>query len=158
MLQLNIIKEDPQKVIKLLKIKNFDAEDLVKEIIEIDSKRRELQKKLDDGLAESNRLAREIGKLFKTGLGDESEGLKEKSAARKKENQELSSILEETKSLMEDKLVMLPNLPHPTVPPGINEAGNEIIVSPKPKPLAKAIPTWPISSSVSCRPIETTKS
>ena len=70
MLQLNIIKEDPQKVIKLLKIKNFDAESLVKEIIEIDSKRRETQKKLDDGLAESNRLTKEISKLLSVRLSD----------------------------------------------------------------------------------------
>jgi seryl-tRNA synthetase len=147
MLQLNIIKEDPQKVVKLLKIKNFDAGDLVKEIIEIDSKRRETQKKLDDGLAESNRLAREIGKLFKTGRGDEAEGLKEQSATLKKENQELSIILEETKALMEDKLLMLPNLPHPSVPPGNNESHNEIIASPEHKSQlsADALPHWELA-------------
>jgi seryl-tRNA synthetase len=147
MLQLNIIKEDPQRIIDLLKIKNFDAGSLVNEIIEIDSKRRETQKKMDDGLAESNRLAKEIGKLFKSGRGNEAEGLKEQSALLKKENQSLSSMLEETKTLLEEKLVMLPNLPHPSVPPGNNESHNEVIESSKSKIQlsSDALPHWELA-------------
>ncbi len=77
MLQLNIIKENPKGVTELLRIKNFDAEALVEEIMELDHRRRETQKTMDDGLAEANILAREIGILFKSGKGEEAGALKE---------------------------------------------------------------------------------
>lgn len=147
MLQLNTIKEDPKKVIELLRIKNFDAEILVEEIIELDIKRRETQKKMDDSLAEANRLAKEIGILFKSGRGDEAGALKDKSAALKKETQELSSRLDETKSALDEKLVLLPNLPHPGVPAGTTEEDNEIVESPEFKTQLPddALPHWELA-------------
>lgn len=122
-----MINDDPQRVIDLLRIKNFEAEALVKEILDLDRRRRETQKKLDDGLAEANSLAREIGVLFKSGRGDEAGQLKERSSALKKETQALGAGLEETIKALEEKLVQLPNLPHPSVPPGTGEADNEIM-------------------------------
>ena len=129
MLQLNIIKENPKGVTELLRIKNFDAEALVEEIMELDHRRRETQKKMDDGLAEANILAKEIGILFKSGKGDEAGALKERSAVLKKETQSLGIILEETKSTLDEKLVLLPNLPHPSVPAGNSEEDNEVLVA-----------------------------
>jgi len=129
MLQLNIIKENPKEVTKLLRIKNFDAEVLVEEIMELDHRRRETQKKMDDGLAEANILAKEIGILFKSGKGDEAGALKERSAVLKKETQSLGIILEETKSALDEKMVLLPNLPHPSVPTGNSEEDNEVLVT-----------------------------
>ena len=129
MLQLNIIKENPKEVTELLRIKNFDAEALVEEIIELDHRRRDTQKKMDDGLAEANILAKEIGILFKSGKGEEAGALKEKSAVLKKETQSLGVLLEETKSVLDEKLVLLPNLPHPSVPAGNSEEDNEVLVS-----------------------------
>ncbi len=129
MLQLNIIKENPKGVTELLRIKNFDAEALVEEIMELDHRRRETQKKMDDGLAEANILAKEIGILFKSGKGDEAGALKERSAVLKKETQSLGIILEETKSALDEKMVLLPNLPHPSVPAGNSEEDNEVLVT-----------------------------
>ncbi|MCK5765864.1 MAG: serine--tRNA ligase [Bacteroidales bacterium] len=129
MLQLNIIKENPKGVTELLRIKNFDAEALVEEIMELDHRRRETQKKMDDGLAEANILAKEIGILFKSGKGDEAGALKEKSAVLKNETQSLGIILEETKSALDEKMVLLPNLPHPSVPAGNSEEDNEVLVA-----------------------------
>ncbi len=129
MLQLNVIKESPGKVAELLRIKNFDAQTLIEEIIEIDRRRRETQKLLDDGLAEANALAREIGILFKGGKASEAEPLKKRSAELKKETQELNTLLETFKAALEEKLVLLPNLPHPSVPPGKGEEDNELLES-----------------------------
>jgi seryl-tRNA synthetase len=87
MLQLNTIKEDPQRIVELLRIKNYDTDALVNEIIALDLKRRETQKVLDNGLAEANSIAKEIGILFKSGKGKEAAVLKERSAELKKETQ-----------------------------------------------------------------------
>ena len=147
MLQLNIIKENPKGVTELLRIKNFDAEALVEEIMELDHRRRETQKKMDDGLAEANILAKEIGILFKSGKGEEAGALKERSAVLKKETQSLGIILEETKSALDEKLVLLPNLPHPSVPAGNSEEDNEVLVANefKIKLHADAVPHWELA-------------
>jgi len=127
MLQLNIINEDPKKVIELLRIKNFDAETLVQEIQDLDRSRRETQKNMDDGLAEANSLAKEIGNLYKNGKAEEANSLKEKTALIKQETQALGAKLEEVKAKLEEKLVQLPNLPHPSVPEGNSEKDNEVV-------------------------------
>ncbi len=147
MLQLNIIKENPKGVTELLRIKNFDAEALVEEIMELDHRRRETQKKMDDGLAEANILAKEIGILFKSGKGEEAGALKERSAVLKKETQSLGIILEETKSALDEKLVLLPNLPHPSVPAGNSEEDNEVLVANefKIKLHDDAVPHWELA-------------
>jgi seryl-tRNA synthetase len=147
MLQLNVIKADPEKVTELLRIKNFEAKDLVREIIELDTARRETQKILDDGLAEANRLAKEIGVLYKNGKGEEANTLKEKTSALKKETQALSAKLEEVKLLLDDKLVQLPNLPHPSVPPGKSEEDNEEIFlnDIKAEVADNALPHWELA-------------
>ncbi len=129
MLQLNTIKEDPKRIVELLRIKNFDAESLVDEILELDLKRRETQKKMDDGLSEANKLAKEIGIMFQSGKGAEATALKERSAELKKETQAMGVVLEETIVILNEKLVLLPNLPHPSVPAGNSEEDNELIES-----------------------------
>jgi seryl-tRNA synthetase len=147
MLQLNIIKADPEKVIELLRIKNFEASALISEIIDLDTARRETQKTLDDGLAEANRLAKEIGVLYKSGKGDEANSLKEKTSALKKETQVLSARLEEVKLMLDNKLVQLPNLPHPSVPPGKSDEDNEEIFlnDIKAEVADNALPHWELA-------------
>jgi seryl-tRNA synthetase len=129
MLELNTINSDPKRVCELLRIKNFDAEEVIAQIIDLDKKRRETQKKLDDGNAEANSIAREIGMLFKSGKAAEAAVLKERSGVLKKETQALGLELDEIKSALENELVKLPNLPHPSVPAGKSEADNELIAS-----------------------------
>ena len=129
MLQLNTIKEDPQRIVELLRIKNYDTDALVNEIVALDQKRRETQKALDNGLAEANSIAKEIGILFKSGKAEEAAALKERSAKLKKETQALGVELGDIRQKLDEKLVLLPNLPHPDVPPGTNEEDNELVLS-----------------------------
>jgi len=147
MLQLNIINEEPRKVVELLNIKNFDAGTLVAEIQDLDRRRRETQKKLDDGLSQAKLLAKEIGMLYKSGKGDEANALKEKTATLKKETQALGSTLEEIKKVLDEKLIQLPNLPHPSVPAGNSENDNELVdLKDKEVILADdAIPHWELA-------------
>ena len=147
MLQLNIINSDPQKVVDLLKIKNFDASVLVDEIIALDRKRRETQKKLDESLAQANSLAKEIGKLYQSGKAEEANTIKEKTSALKKETQSVSSELDEAKATLEEKLVQLPNLPHPSVPAGKSEEDNEEVeIKDKAIELPEnAVPHWELA-------------
>lgn len=127
MLQIQLIREQSKFVIEQLKIKNFQAETVVSQILEIDTKRRSIQKQSDDIQGELNKLAREIGQFFKEGKHDLANPLKEKTASLKETaknlNIELSKLEEEQQTL----LVTLPNLPHISVKPGKTAEDNEIV-------------------------------
>lgn len=148
MLTIQFIKENPQEVISRLKIKNFDAEVLVKEILNLDEKRRETQKQLDDILAEGNNIAKEIGVLFKQGKSEEANALKIKTSELKESSKTYSDLLSETEKVLLDKQLLLPNLPHKSVKAGKGEADNEIIESQGkiPELYENAVPHWELTS------------
>lgn len=127
MLQIQLIREQTSFVIKQLKIKNFNAESIVKEIIEIDAKRRSIQKQSDDIQGELNKLAREIGQFFKEGKHDLANPLKEKTASLKETSKNLNIDLTKLEEEQQSLLVTLPNLPHISVKPGKTAEDNEII-------------------------------
>ncbi|MBO7227619.1 MAG: serine--tRNA ligase, partial [Bacteroidales bacterium] len=63
MLQIQYLRENTREAIERLQINNvFDAESRVEEILLLDNNRRELQHKADTIKAESNAIAKEIGK------------------------------------------------------------------------------------------------
>ena len=125
MLEISYIREHKQDVIQRLGIKNFKAVHLVDEVLQADAERRRIQKSLDDILAESNQAAREIGILYKSGRVDEAGELKAKTAEWKVQSKELGEKLSETEQRLNDLLVQLPNLPHPSVPQGFSAEQNE---------------------------------
>jgi len=69
MLTLKFIQENKELVIERLKIKNFQAENLVSEILDLDQNRRTIQNSMDSNQAELNKMSKEIGMLFKSGKG-----------------------------------------------------------------------------------------
>jgi len=144
MLQINFIRENPEEVINRLKTKNFDASILVSQIIAIDEKRRLAQTKLDDSLAEANKIAKSFGQLFKDGKREEADLLKARTAELKIISKDLSDELEASVQEMNNLLVQLPNLPHHSVPAGRSAADNEIVVNEGniPELGADAVPHW----------------
>ncbi len=129
MIQLNYLRENADVVIERLKIKNFDAAAYVKEIIQKDILRRETQKKLDDNLSEQNKIAKEIGILFREKKTSEAEELKSRTSILKSEAKTLEENLTELEKQINDTLVLLPNLPHSSVPAGKCAEDNEIVHS-----------------------------
>jgi seryl-tRNA synthetase len=129
MLQINYIRQNKETVISRLKIKNFDATEIIETILNLDEQRRQLQTSMDEMLAEANKIAKSIGQLIKTGKQDEANLLKEKSAFYKTEANKASDALEAVVSQMNDALVQLPNLPHEKVPAGKSAQDNEEVYS-----------------------------
>ena len=148
MLQLSFIRENKEMVIERLAIKNFDATELINNVIELDELRRSTQKKLDDSLAKSNQLAKEIGRLFKAGDRSAAEKIKEESGELKKSAKELESQLNETIGLLNRKLIEIPNVPHPSVPKGIAETDNELMheEGELPKIPEDSLPHWELAT------------
>lgn len=128
MLSLNFIREHTQEVIDRLAIKNFNGSEIIGLIVELDNKRRETQKKLDDAQSQSNILAKEIGVLFQSGKVAEANQLKEKTGELKSLGKNFDISLETIKKELDDILVRVPNLPHPSVPAGKTPEDNLVVM------------------------------
>jgi seryl-tRNA synthetase len=148
MLSLNFIREHRQEVIDRLASKNFNGEEIIGRVVELDNQRRETQKKLDDIQAESNILAREIGVLFQSGKTAEATRLKEKTGELKIQGKESDLLLETIKKELDDILVRVPNLPHPSVPPGKTPEDNLVMVQEGEiiPAAATAVPHWDLTT------------
>jgi seryl-tRNA synthetase len=127
MLQIQLLRENPQEVIDRLKIKNFDATETVNEICRLDSDYRALKKSLDDNLMEQNQGAKKIGQLFKEGKKEEAETIKSAMAALKETEKSDRVKLQDLESQLQNKMVLLPNLPNKAVAPGKGAEDNEIV-------------------------------
>lgn len=129
MLQIQVIRENPQQVIERLKVKNFDATEIINDIINLDVKIRTTKKILDDNLAEQNRTAKEIGVLFKNKQIEEANLLKTKTLELKSTEKELQAELAAAAADIDSKLVLLPNMPHSSVSRGKGAEDNDIVYS-----------------------------
>ena len=70
MLQVSYIRDNREKVLERLAVKNFKQPELVDEIIQIDNDRRQTQNRLDNISAEANSAAKQIGELMRNGKKD----------------------------------------------------------------------------------------
>jgi len=127
MLQVAYIRENKEEVIQKLAIKNFDAKDIIEELIALDEKRRKTQAENDETLAESNKLSKEIGMLYKSGNIDEANAKKAETADLKEKSKQLGQTLSDTQDALLEKLVQIPNIPHESVPAGKSEEDNKVI-------------------------------
>ncbi|HEY9113127.1 MAG TPA: serine--tRNA ligase [Bacteroidales bacterium] len=148
MLQISFIRENQELVIDRLAIKNIDAGKKITELVELDDLRKSSQRELDDTLAQSNLLAKEIGILYQSGKRDEAEKIKAESAGLKQKAKEFEQKLESVTSELNAKLVELPNLPHISVPKGKTAEENEQIHQEGIIPVLgeTAVPHWDLAS------------
>lgn len=125
MLEISRIREQKDEIISKLKIRNFDAEAIINELLEIDSNRRKTQLELDTILSERNSISKEIGELFKSGKAQEANALKEKTTEINKQAEELKEALSVLDNEQQEKLYLIPNVPHESVPAGKSAEDNE---------------------------------
>lgn len=118
MLQVNFIRENKEEVITRLAKKNFEATAIVELVVELDEKRRNTQVELDNLLAESNKLSKDIGEMMKNGEKAKAEILKEKTTQIRENSKTLNESLNAIANQLQDELYKLPNLPAEIVPFG----------------------------------------
>ena len=147
MLQLNTIREEKDRILSGLKKRNFKELHLIDNIIALDEKRRATQLSLDETLAKSNNLSKEIGSLFKAGETDKANALKEQTATLKEDIKTLTDTLNTTVEQLNDLLYRVPNIPNELVPEGTSEADNVVVFEAGEIPnLGKdALPHWELA-------------
>lgn len=147
MLEVKNIRVNKAAYIQALQKRNFDAADIFTQVLSWDDQRRALQTELDQVLAESNQLSKEIGILFKSGEAQKANLLKEKTSQLKEKSKNLAAQMDEVANDLQQALYNIPNIPHDLVPAGKNEEDNEVVFEEGevPKLHGKALPHWELA-------------
>ena len=129
MLELQRIREQKDEMIKLFDARNIDVSEWLNEVLELDESRRKTQGKLDDSLAEANKLAKSIGLLFKEGKQAEANELKTKTSELKETSKQLKEEEAQIQERINEILYQVPNVPNSTVPKGKTDEDNEVVMT-----------------------------
>ncbi len=122
MLDIKLIRENPQKVKDAMKTRNKDMDALVDEILEIDAKVRELTQKADALKAEQNAASKDIPRIKKEG-GDIS-GIMTRMNAIKEEVKVLDAEKAELAAKQKTMMYEFPNVPSDATPIGKDDSEN----------------------------------
>jgi seryl-tRNA synthetase len=145
MLQVPFIRDNQKLVLEGLAKRNFvNAKEILARVLETDETRRNVQVLLDNTLAESNALSKEIGELFKTGQVQKATLAKEKTKKLKEQSKKFTDQLNTYSKELQNLLFQIPNIPHSSVPSGQTEEDNEEVFREGaiPKLDENALPHW----------------
>ena len=129
MLTLKYIRENREGVLEGLKKRNFsnDRLSIVDQIVSLDDSRKAIQTERDEALSEVNSLSRKIGELYKAGNREEGDRVKLSVNELKQKGKSLDDQLDHIKAQLNELLLSVPNVPHPTVPFGNSDDDNEVV-------------------------------
>jgi seryl-tRNA synthetase len=144
MLQLQVLRQNPEWVKERLMIKNFNETNLVDEIILLDEEIRHLKKRTEDAQMQINSKSAQIPQLNKNDKKDEADKVRDEVILLKTILNNDKPVLEAKTKTLEEILLRLPNLPSAKVPSGKTPADNVLVKEGGEKPqLAKnAVPHW----------------
>ena len=147
MLELKRIREQKEQVLEGLRVRNYtDAQlKVIDDILEWDEKRRLAKTALDNLLAESNRISKEVGQLMQQGKREEAESVKSRVGKLKADSKEQEVLLSEAEQQIDELLLTVPNIPYHSVPHGKTPDDNEVFrawTKPFPNLGAHALPHW----------------
>ncbi len=124
MLDIKLIRENPEEIVRRLAAKGTDAKDDIARIVELDARRREMISENEAKKAEQNRATKQIPQMKKEGKDPSPvfAAMKELSAQIKANDEKLAQVETEYNNL----LLGLPNLPDPDLAPGGKENNEPI--------------------------------
>ncbi len=121
MLDIKLIRENPEKINELLKRRNPDLS--IDEVIKIDEERRKIQVQADELRAKRKKDSQSIGELKKKGGNtDEIQAVVKKLGDDIKELEEKQNELDRKQK---DFLLHIPNIPDESTPAGASEDDNQ---------------------------------
>ncbi len=122
MLDIKIIRENPEKVKNTLKTRNADYDNYIDEILEIDEKRRKISTETDALKAEQNKVSKQIPVMKKNGENTDEIMAEMKEISEK--IKEANAVISELESKQKDTLLRIPNIPSETTPIGKDDSEN----------------------------------
>ncbi|MFN4006350.1 MAG: serine--tRNA ligase [Chitinophagaceae bacterium] len=147
MLQVAVLRQNPEWAKERLQVKHFAALHLVDEAIQRDDERKKLQAAFDHIQSQINASSKLIGQLMAQGKKEEAEAAKQQVAAWKTELEPLKTSMAEVEQQLTNILLQIPNLPSKLVPKGKVAADNEVVrqVGDIPTLFEGALPHWDIA-------------
>lgn len=144
MLQINYIRQNTAEVKKRLAVKHFNNIELVDELLQLDENLRQQKVSTENLQASINTASKEIGILMGKGEKETAEAKKLEVSSLKNELAEKNSMLASMEEDFKSKILLLPNLPHVSVPVGKTPEDNEIVREGGTKPALpqNAQPHW----------------
>ncbi len=147
MLTIKFIEEHKDDAIRLLAVKGFHAEKIIGQLLDTDAQRKKMQTQADNLQAELNVKSKEIGALMKSGQKDAAETAKQEVSVLKEQVAGLVHEQETAEQKLKDLLVLLPNIPHISVPQGKTAADNVVLRTGGQTPVlpVDALPHWELA-------------
>lgn len=125
MLDIKVVRAQPDKVKAAMKARNKDMDDLIDQVLDIDIQRREITAKAESMKAQQNLTSKKIPQIKKEG-GDVSAimaEMKQLADQVKAYNTQLSELEQKQRDIM----LSLPNVPNESVPVGKDDTENQEI-------------------------------
>ena len=127
MLDLQIIRDDPEGIRQALRNRGHTDTTTVDEVIKADTQRRRLLTQQQALRARVKQTARSIGTLMRKGQRQEAEQLIQDQARLKQDDKDFAAQAADTDRALQTLLLSLPNVPHESVPVGLTSADNVVI-------------------------------
>ena len=128
MISLRLIREDPDAV-KAAIARKSEPPDAVDRILMADGRRRELEASTNELRAQRNAGNKDLGEAMRAGGGADAEALKARMAELSRQIDASAAELTALEQQVEADLLLIPNLPDPSVPDGRGSEDNPVIRS-----------------------------
>lgn len=148
MLTLQAIRNNTEEIIQRLSKRGTDRSADIREVLRMDEEKRAVQTRLEQLLAKSNSIAREIGDLFKSGDKSAADAKKEESLQIKDQIRQLEQEMGSMEEALKNKLYEIPNAPCALVKAGKSADDNEVVFEHGSDPVLgpDAVPHWELTS------------
>lgn len=148
MLEITRIRAEKEAIIEGLKKRGVDFSVAINQITEKDNIWREKKTSLEQLQAESNKISKEIGKLFGAGKVEEANTAKAETQSLKKKEQTLKEEVAQLEAEIQKALYEIPQIPLAIVPSGKTEEDNEIVeeVGAAPHFETTPLPHWELAN------------
>lgn len=128
MIHLSDIRQDKERVLRgLLKKRVADASEKLEAILALDAEYRKHLTDLEQKRAEMNKISKLIGQSMAKGEKEQVQAYKEQTTQLKQAIEALEQENENLQKTLQDLLVLLPNVPHESVPEG-KDANDNLVV------------------------------
>lgn len=125
MLDIKVIRENPEKINELLKRRNPELS--IDKVLEIDEERRKIQYEADQLRAERKNISQKIGLMKKNGENTDEIQAKTRELGDKIKEYEAREV--ELNETQKEMLMLIPNTPDETTPIGQDDSANPVIAT-----------------------------
>jgi seryl-tRNA synthetase len=122
MLDIELLRKNPEFVKERLRLRREDYPRLVDEALRLDEERRSILRELEALRAERNALSKEIGR--RKSKGEQTAELEGKVKEIKEKIEGLEAQLSKVEEQLKKVMLSIPNIPHQSVPVGKDETEN----------------------------------